>query len=80
MSTKHILDRGVVRPIQDPKLGEVLVPGMPLRFSEFAHNQPLDTSYLGEDNKSVLEDALGYDAQKIEKLIEEEILFANPDT
>ena len=80
MSTKHILDRGVVRPIQDPKLGEVLVPGMPLRFSEFAHNQSLSTSFLGEDNKYVLEHTLGYDSEKVEKLIAEGILFANPDT
>ena len=80
VNTKHILDRGVVRPIQDPKLGEVLVPGMPLRFSEFEHNQPMDTSFLGEDNKYVLEGMLGYEPQRIKKLTEEGVLFENPET
>ena len=70
----------MVRPIQDPKLGEVLVPGMPLRFSEFEHNQPLDTSFLGEDNKYVLEGMLGYEPQRIKKLIKEGVLFENPET
>lgn len=76
----HMRERGTVRVVKDPKLGEVLMPGMPLRFSGFEHNQPLDAAYLGEHNEAVLAEVLGYDAARIEALRAAGVLHSNPDT
>jgi crotonobetainyl-CoA:carnitine CoA-transferase CaiB-like acyl-CoA transferase len=73
-------ERGVVRKISDPKLGEVEVPGMPLRFSSFEHNQHLATASLGEHNCDVLDDLLKYSPRKIEELNESGVLFRNSET
>ena len=76
----HMRERGTVRVVKDAKLGEVLMPGMPLRFSGFEHNQPLDAAYLGEHNEAVLSEVLGYDAARIEALRAAGVLHSNPDT
>ena len=76
----HMRLRGTVREIHDPKLGDVLVPGMPLRFSGFAHNQPLAAGSLGEHNAEVLSQVLGYAPDRIASLVERGVLHANPDT
>ena len=76
----HMRERGTVRVVKDAKLGEVLMPGMPLRFSGFEHNQPLDAAYLGEHNEEVLSEVLGYDAARIETLRAAGVLHSNPDT
>lgn len=80
VSHPHMLERGTVRVVQDPKLGEVLMPGMPLRFSGFEPNQPLDAAYLGEHNEAVLAEVLGYDAARIEALRAAGVLYSNPET
>ncbi|MGR8919599.1 MAG: CaiB/BaiF CoA transferase family protein [Gammaproteobacteria bacterium] len=76
----HIRGGGTVREIEDPKLGRVLMPGMPLRFSGFEHNQPLAAAALGEHNREVLGQLLGYDDARIDALEASGVLAANPDT
>lgn len=76
----HMRERGAIRPIHDPKLGEIMMPGMPLRFSGFEHNQPLESASLGEHNAAVLSEVLGYDAGRIAELADAGVLYANPDT
>lgn len=76
----HMRERGTVRVVKDAKLGEVLMPGMPLRFSGFEHNQPLDAAYLGEHNEAVLAEVLGYDPARIEALRVAGVLHSNSDT
>ena len=66
--------------MQDAKLGEVMMPGMPLRFSDFVHNPPLDAVSLGENNAQVLREVLGYAPARIAELSSAGVLFANPDT
>ena len=76
----HMLERGIIRTITDPKLGEVAMPGMPLRFSGFEHNAHLESAYLGEHNAEVLGDVLGYASDRIAALTESGVLGANLDT
>lgn len=76
----HMLARGTVRTISDPKLGEVQMPGMPLRFSGFPNNQPLDAAYLGQHNDEVLSSLLGLSAERLEALRKAGVLHANPGT
>jgi CoA:oxalate CoA-transferase len=79
-SHPHMRGRGTIRAIDDPKLGEVLLPGMPLRFSDFPHNPPLATAALGEHNTAVLRDVLGYDDARIAALTDAGVLYENPET
>ena len=53
---------------------------MPIRFSEFEHNQPLNASSLGEDNQAILGNVLGYSQEKIEHLLQEEVIFSDNNT
>ncbi|MBI4694907.1 MAG: CoA transferase [Gammaproteobacteria bacterium] len=76
----HLRDRGTVRAITDPKFGSLEVPGMPLRFSGFPNNIPLDAAYLGEHNAEILSSVLGYSAERIDTLAQNGVLYANPET
>ncbi|MSR13793.1 MAG: CoA transferase [Gammaproteobacteria bacterium] len=76
----HMQQRGTVRQINDPKVGTVTLPGMPLHFSDFPHNIPLDTSHLGENNAEVLSSLLGYSTGEIEALETLGVLQSNSAT
>jgi crotonobetainyl-CoA:carnitine CoA-transferase CaiB-like acyl-CoA transferase len=54
----------MVRTVQDPFMGEVVIPGNPMRFSEQTEDLDLQTPCLGEHNTEVLLD-LGYTAEQI---------------
>lgn len=71
----HMIQRGTVRTVQDPVLGEIELPGPPMRFSEFP--DPVDVPAapnLGEHNRLILKEYLGYSDEKIKQL-EEQGLF-----
>jgi len=76
----HMQQRGTVRAVEDPKLGRAVFPGMPLRFSGFPHNVPLEASSLGAGNAEVLGGVLGYSPDRIAGLVADGVLFSNPDT
>lgn len=59
--------RRMARIVPDPILGEVAIPGNPLRFSEQPHDLDLVAPLLGEHNRAVLGE-LGYDLSRIEEL------------
>ena len=80
VNTPHMIERGTVRKIQDPKLGEVNMPGMPLRFSDFPYNIPLSAAHLGQHNADVLSTMLGLSQERIDALTAAGVLHANPGT
>ena len=53
---------------------------MPLRFSGFEHNRPLEAAYLGEHNHEVLQQLLGMDAARIASLEAAGVLYADSTT
>ncbi|MFT7599605.1 MAG: CoA:oxalate CoA-transferase [Acidimicrobiales bacterium] len=62
-------ERGALRDITDPFIGEMTVPGFPMHFS--GHGEPGDESpapTLGEHSRDVLTDVLGYDEAQIDRL------------
>lgn len=69
--------RRTIRRISDPILGEVMVPGNPLRFSEQPGDLDLVAPLLGEHNHEVLAE-LGYDAAWIEALTTDGVLVTGP--
>jgi crotonobetainyl-CoA:carnitine CoA-transferase CaiB-like acyl-CoA transferase len=44
------------------------MPGMPLRFSEYANDLDLQAPYLGEHNRETLKDLLAYSDDQIDQL------------
>ena len=76
----HMRLRGTVREVQDAKIGNVTVPGMPLRFSGHPHNIDLAAAHLGENNQEILSSVLGLNGEQIAALEQQGILYANPGT
>ncbi len=74
MNHPHMLERGTVRTVTDRGAGAFQMPGMPLRFSAYQNNLPLDAPYLGEHNEDVLGRLLGMDAERIIELTQQGIL------
>jgi CoA:oxalate CoA-transferase len=78
MEHPHLIERGTVRSIRDPLLGEFKIPGFPLRFSGFPEEMEFDAPMLGEPNASVLEKYLAYDAARVAKLEQAGVLHRAP--
>lgn len=60
--------RGALRPVHDPILGELMLPGFPLRFSGQTDYSAKVAPLLGEHNGAILADVLGYDRARIDRL------------
>ena len=72
----HHVARGTVRTITDPVAGTFQIPGMPLRFSKFPDDLPLEAPTLGQHNAEVLRDWLGMSEQEISTLESANVLQA----
>lgn len=59
--------RRAIRRIQDPVIGEVVIPGNPLRFSEYPWDLEQTAPLLGEHNAEILTE-IGYTADRIAEL------------
>lgn len=64
----HLLERGTVRPVSDPLLGDFMLPGFPFRFSAVPGPSVLTAPDLGEHNRPVLARYLGYDEDRVAQL------------
>src|ERR1700722_15611131 len=78
MEHPHLIERGTVRTINDPILGEFKIPGFPLRFSEFPEELEFDAPMLGQHNASVLERYLGLSAMRVAELESAGVLHSAP--
>ncbi|RLA12093.1 MAG: hypothetical protein DRQ60_09095, partial [Gammaproteobacteria bacterium] len=70
----QVKHRQSVLTIHDQYLGEFKVPASPLRFSAFSEQPQRSAPYLGEHNREILQDLLGYDDQQITQLNEQGLL------
>lgn len=70
-----MIEREVIRTIEDPILGEFQIPGMPLRFSKYDVPKDIVAPTLGQHNEEILTTFLKYDAKKIGELKEKKVLF-----
>jgi CoA:oxalate CoA-transferase len=68
--------RNMVRTVPDPILGELTIPGFPLKYSAFPDMLDLRAPLLGEHNAEVLGEYLGYTTQQVTDLREKRIVFA----
>lgn len=74
----HLRERGTVRSVSDRILGEIKLPGLPLRFSEFPGELPLDAPFMGEHNRQVLSECLGLSKGEIDELEQAGVLIQKP--
>ncbi len=65
---EYFLDRGTVRTVTDPILGEIQIPGFPFRFSAQPDLPDFEAPLLGQHNAEVLSSVLGYGADRIDEL------------
>jgi crotonobetainyl-CoA:carnitine CoA-transferase CaiB-like acyl-CoA transferase len=78
MEHPHLVARGTVRTINDPILGEFKIPGFPLRFSGFPEELEFDAPTLGEHNVAVLNEHLGFSADRVAELERSGVLHRAP--
>lgn len=78
MHHPHFIERGTVRTVTEREFGTFQMPGMPLRFSEYANVADLEAPYLGEHNHAVLKNLLAYTDAEIAALERQHILVAEP--
>jgi len=72
----HFRAREMVRRVPDPLLGEVTIPGFPLKFSAYPELAELTAPTLGQHNAEVLRDCVGWSEQRIRELGERGVLHS----
>jgi crotonobetainyl-CoA:carnitine CoA-transferase CaiB-like acyl-CoA transferase len=78
MESPHLRERGTVRTISDPVLGEFRVPGFPMRFSHTPAVEDLPAPFLGQHNAEVLTKRLSYTPEQVSALEAQGILYREP--
>jgi crotonobetainyl-CoA:carnitine CoA-transferase CaiB-like acyl-CoA transferase len=68
--------RNMIRTVTDPLLGELTIPGFPLKFSEFPELPTIEAPLLGEHGGEVLKRYLGLSEAKVEALRASGVLFS----
>lgn len=64
----HHRQRGTVRTVHDPVHGDFDMPGMPLKFSKFPQDLPLEAATLGQHNEEILTTHLGRSSEEVQRL------------
>ena len=74
----HLKERRTVRRVKDNTFGDIDIPGMPLRFSQFPEELPLQAASLGEHNEEILRTYLSYTPEQVRQLESEGVLKRDP--
>ena len=67
MDHPHYESRQMARTVADPVMGDVVVPGNPIRDTDVPLPRDMDAPLLGEHNTEILE-SLGYTAADADRL------------
>lgn len=70
----HHRARGTVRTVHDRIHGDFAMPGMPLKFSKFPKDLPLEAATLGQHNEEIVTAYLGRSPQDARQLKEAGVL------
>ncbi|HYL58963.1 MAG TPA: CoA transferase, partial [Candidatus Acidoferrales bacterium] len=70
----HLNQRKTVRWVEDPLLGTVAIPGVPVKFSAWPDRIAVRSARLGEDNERVLHEILEMPDERIRDLYARGIL------
>jgi CoA:oxalate CoA-transferase len=78
MNHPHLRERQTVQKVHDRLLGDLEIPGFPLRFSAFPDRLELEAPLLGEHNAKILTEYLGYGPERISQLERDRVLQSQP--
>ncbi len=70
----HVKARGILQNVKHPVIGDMLIPKLPIMFSETPSEIERPAPLLGEHNKKILKELLGYNDEEIEKLERDGVL------
>ena len=70
----HLNARGFIVGVENERLGRVVLPGFPLRFTHAKMTPRWEFPELGRDTEAVLRGVLGYSAETYAKLVAEGVL------
>ncbi|WJR77418.1 CoA transferase [Bradyrhizobium sp. NP1] len=73
MAQPHLVERGTVRRVDDPQIGQFAIPGNPVRFSAWQPSDQLKADLLGQHNEDILRE-IGLSDAEIENLYAEKVL------
>ena len=73
----YFRDRGVIREINDKILGSLSLPGFPLRFSSQKDYKIAAAPFLGQHNKFILQNLIGFSDKKIQSLLDNQVIFSD---
>jgi CoA:oxalate CoA-transferase len=76
VSHPHYKARNMIRTVPDPILGEVMIPGFPLKFSAFPKALEITAPMLGEHGAGVLREQLGMSDAEISRLQSQGVLHS----
>jgi CoA:oxalate CoA-transferase len=76
ISHPHFKARNMIRTVPDPILGEVMIPGFPLKFSAFPKPLEIRAPLLGEHGAEVLQEQLGMNDAEIADLRSQGVLYS----
>lgn len=76
----HLVESGAIRWVDDEVLGQVLVPGMPIKFSEFPDLLPLTAQSLGSDNEYIAREIAGRSSAEYDDLVHAGVLLHDQAT
>ena len=74
----HLNERKTVRWVDDPQLGKVAIPAVPVKFSAWPDKTEVRAARFGEDNERVLRDLLKMPEDQIRKLYADGVLVRDP--
>jgi crotonobetainyl-CoA:carnitine CoA-transferase CaiB-like acyl-CoA transferase len=70
----HLRARGFIVEVEDSRLGRLILPGFPLRFTNSELKRKWEFPELGRDTRSVLRAVLNYSDETIADLEREGVL------
>jgi crotonobetainyl-CoA:carnitine CoA-transferase CaiB-like acyl-CoA transferase len=77
-SHPHMRARATVRTVHDELMGELDVPGVPLRFSSFPDAPQFRAASLGAHNHDVVCGLLGWSEERYQSLVDTGVLLHTP--
>ena len=78
MNHPHYKARNMVRTVSDPILGEIMIPGFPLKFSADPElPEGIEAPLLGQHGEQVLREVLGYSESELRRLRESGVLYSD---
>ncbi|MDQ3700288.1 MAG: CoA transferase, partial [Chloroflexota bacterium] len=68
LADEHLLARRMILPLEQPGVGAVPVPGIPIKASGFDDSLPGPAPGFGEHGVAIARDLLGYDGATLQDL------------